>query len=77
MEFCKQFNDKTKNIKKGTPIPTKVQLKVKENLVFSYHNLSMCSQGDRSFAITTGMPPNSYFLKKAAGIEKGSSNPGK
>src|ERR1700746_4133080 len=33
--------------------------------------------GDRSFTFDTKSPPNSYFLKKAAGIEKGSPNPGK
>ena len=32
---------------------------------------------DRSFAFVTKSPPNSYFLKKAAGIEKGSSTTGK
>ena len=33
--------------------------------------------GDRSFTFVTKTPPNSYFLKKAAGIEKGSVTPGK
>ena len=33
--------------------------------------------GDRSFTYVTKSPPNSYFLKKAAGIEKGSQTPGK
>jgi large subunit ribosomal protein L11 len=32
---------------------------------------------DRSFAFVTKTPPNSYFLKKAAGIEKGSQTTGK
>ena len=32
---------------------------------------------DRSFAFVTKSPPNSYFLKKAAGIEKGSGTPNK
>jgi large subunit ribosomal protein L11 len=32
---------------------------------------------DRSFAFITKSPPNSYFLLKAAGIEKGSQTPGK
>ena len=31
---------------------------------------------DRKFEFTTSQPPASYFLKKAAGIEKGSSKPG-
>ena len=32
---------------------------------------------DRSFTFITKTPPNSYFLKKAAGIEKGIQTPGK
>jgi large subunit ribosomal protein L11 len=32
---------------------------------------------DRSFTFITKSPPNSYFLLKAAGIEKGSQTPGK
>jgi large subunit ribosomal protein L11 len=33
--------------------------------------------GDRSFTFVTKSPPNTYFLKKAAGIEKGSQTTGK
>jgi large subunit ribosomal protein L11 len=32
---------------------------------------------DRSFTFVTKTPPNTYFLKKAAGIEKGAQAPGK
>jgi large subunit ribosomal protein L11 len=32
---------------------------------------------DRSFSFVTKTPPNTYFLKKAAKIEKGSTTPGK
>ena len=32
---------------------------------------------DRSFTFVTKTPPSSYFLKKAAGIEKGSQTTGK
>jgi large subunit ribosomal protein L11 len=31
---------------------------------------------DRSFTFITKMPPNSFFIKKAAKIEKGSKTPG-
>src|ERR1700738_1492946 len=33
--------------------------------------------GDRSFTFVTKSPPNSYLLKKAAGIDKGTQTPGK
>src|ERR1700759_192285 len=33
--------------------------------------------GDRSFTFITKTPPNTYFLKKAAGIAKGTTTPGK
>src|SRR5271167_4492150 len=32
---------------------------------------------DRSFSFVTKSPPNSYFLLKAAGLDKGSTTPGK
>ena len=33
--------------------------------------------GDRTFTFVTKTPPVSYFLKKAAGLQKGSQTPGK
>jgi len=33
--------------------------------------------GDRSFTFVTKSPPSTYFLKKAAGVEKGSQTTGK
>jgi large subunit ribosomal protein L11 len=33
--------------------------------------------GDRTFTFVTKTPPNTYFIKKAAGIQKGSQTPGK
>ena len=33
--------------------------------------------GDRTFTFITKTPPNTYFLKKAAKIEKGTTTPGK
>jgi large subunit ribosomal protein L11 len=32
---------------------------------------------DRTFSFITKVPPNTYFIKKAAGIEKGTTTPGK
>src|ERR1700747_1517301 len=33
--------------------------------------------GHRAFMFETKTPPNTYFLKKAAGIDKGTTTPGK
>ena len=33
--------------------------------------------GDRTFSFITKTPPNTYFIKKAAKLEKGSTSPGK
>lgn len=33
--------------------------------------------GDRTFTFITKTPPNTFFLKKAAGITKGTTTPGK
>lgn len=33
--------------------------------------------GDRTFTFITKTPPNTYFIKKAAGLDKGSQTPGK
>ena len=60
MDFCKAFNDKTKNLEKGAPIPV---------LITAYK--------DKTFSFITKLPPVSFFLKKAAKIEKGNSTPGR
>ncbi len=57
MEFCKAFNEKTKDMM-GFTIPVEIT-------VFS----------DRSFTFITKQPPATDLIKKAAGIQKGSSNP--
>ena len=60
MDFCKLFNEKTKKIEKGSPIPV---------VITAY--------GDRSFSFITKTPPASYFLRKAAGLDKGANEPGR
>jgi large subunit ribosomal protein L11 len=60
MEFCKNFNNQTKNIKERTPVPA---------LVAIYSN--------GVFETTVKTPSNTYLLKKAANISKGSSMPKK
>jgi large subunit ribosomal protein L11 len=59
MDFCKQFNDRTKKMEPGTPIPVKMS-------VFA----------DRSFVFDMGLPPNTYYIKKAIGLGKGHTKPG-
>ena len=59
-DFCKAFNEKTKNLEKGAPIPV---------VITAYK--------DKTFDFVTKLPPVSYYLKKAAKIEKGSSTPGR
>jgi len=39
--------------------------------------VEITAYADRSFTFITKTPPVSYFLKKAAGIEKGAKEPGK
>ena len=60
MDFCKAFNEKTKNLEKGTPIPV---------VITAYK--------DKTFNFVTKLPPVSYYLKKAAKIEKGNPTPGR
>jgi len=60
MDFCKAFNEKTKNLEKGAPIPV---------VITAYK--------DKTFIFVTKLPPVSYYLKKAAKIEKGNSTPGR
>ncbi len=57
MEFCKAFNEKTKEMM-GFTIPVEITV-----------------YNDRSFTFITKQPPATDLLKKAAGIQKGSSNP--
>jgi len=59
-EFCKKFNEYTEPIY-NKDVPLTVHL----------HAMS-----DRSFTFDVQSPSTSYLLKKAAGLDKGSSNPG-
>jgi large subunit ribosomal protein L11 len=39
--------------------------------------VTITAYADRTFTFKMTSPPNSYFLKKAAGVDKGSQTPGK
>jgi large subunit ribosomal protein L11 len=61
MEFCKQFNDRTKDPSMaGLTIPVVISV-----------------YADRTFSFVTKTPPAPVLLKKAAKIEKGSGTPNK
>ena len=61
MEFCKQFNDRTKAPDMaGLTIPVVISV-----------------YADRTFSFITKTPPAPVLLLKAAGIEKGSGTPNK
>lgn len=55
-EFCDSFNDQTKHLETGVPLPV---------LITAY--------SDRSFTFIVRTPPVSYFLRKAARVDKGAA----
>ncbi|TPX45273.1 hypothetical protein SeMB42_g04066 [Synchytrium endobioticum] len=55
IDFCKAFNDRTKNYIDGLPMPVNILMKP-----------------DKTYTFVVKAPATSYFLKLAAGVEKGS-----
>jgi large subunit ribosomal protein L11 len=60
MGFCKEFNARTSEVDKGTPLPVVITV-----------------YQDKSFTFVTKTPPASFYLKKAAKLQKGSKAPGR
>ncbi|WPX96006.1 50S ribosomal protein L11 [Candidatus Bandiella euplotis] len=59
-EFCKQFNDRTKNEDPNMKMPV---------IITAY--------ADRSFSFIVKAPPVADLIRKYAGLQKGSSTPGR
>jgi len=60
MEFCKQFNDMTKALEPGMPVP----------VVITYF-------ADKTFTIEAKTAPTSFWIRKKAKLDKGSTAPGR
>ncbi len=60
VDFCKQFNDKTKSKDPSMKLPVVIS-----------------AYADRSFIFVVKEPPVSDLIKKHAGLQKGSSAPGR
>lgn len=60
MQFCKEFNDRTKNYVENIPLP-----------------VNLTALPNRTFKFELMTPPTTWFLKRCAGVQKGSAMPGR
>lgn len=60
MKFCQAFNEQTKHMEKGLPIPVVITIK---------------QDRDRTFNFVLKTPPAPELLKRAINIKKGSGEP--
>jgi len=72
VQIIKIFNKKLKKVTKDILVWCCFQRVCKQCIL-----LLFLLQGDRTFTFEMNSPPASYFLKTAAGIEKGAQKPGR
>jgi large subunit ribosomal protein L11 len=75
-EFCKQFNERTKNYDKDVPIPVDLT----GDFLFKFYAASFIdpyllftAYSNRTFTFNTKTPTVTYLVKKVVGIEKGAA----
>src|ERR1700753_1940739 len=71
MGFCKEFNARTENVAKGTPLPTVITVYAAKSFTV------VRGSQDQWFTFVTKPPPATFYTKEAVGIQSGSGKPGR